>query len=186
MQAYPTFRYYYSGGSGDADTVGDGQLLIGSSGGIPIVGAIQAGPGIVVDNGPGSITITASLEDPLVIEATSIINTVTSSVTDVLLDSAITTPGSGDFLVFFSGIVASDAPTTSSVTFSIYVNGVQVPSSMTAIEASKDEPHNVTTMTYVSGLGPGEDIEVRWHVESGVDIGTFHERRLIVQRIRLN
>lgn len=56
---FPTFRYYYSGGSGSAGDVGDGQLLIGNSSGTPVIGNIQAGPGISIDNGPGSITVTA-------------------------------------------------------------------------------------------------------------------------------
>lgn len=56
MSSYPTFRYYYSGGSG-SPSVDDGKLLIGNSNGIPILANLQAGTGISVTNGPGSIVV---------------------------------------------------------------------------------------------------------------------------------
>lgn len=184
MQPYPTFRYYYSGGSGEADAVGDGQLLVGSSTGIPMIANITPGPGIAVVNSSGSITISATLADPDVAEVTSVIDTTTTSLTDVMVDSmSVIVSGAGDYVVIFSGVVDNDAPTTSTVTLSLYRDGVVVPSSVTLLEASKAEPHNVTTMAYMTGVSAGHSIELRWNV--GSDTATFHERRLLVQKIRL-
>ena len=46
-----------TGGFGGVTPLTDGQVLIGSSGHPPQAGAITAGPGIAILNGPGSITI---------------------------------------------------------------------------------------------------------------------------------
>lgn len=50
----------YNAGSGTLSGVGpltNGQLVVGSTGGVPQAATITAGPGISITNGPGSVTI---------------------------------------------------------------------------------------------------------------------------------
>ena len=178
---YPTFRYYYSGGSGGADGgVEDGQLLIGDSNGVPILARLKEGPGITITNGPGSVIIEATGAGA-VTPVTSVVSVTTSSLTDTPLDGMAITPGMGDFLVFFHSDMSNDASTSSTLTVSLYRNGLLIPSTVSEVGAYKDEHKNLNLTSFIGGLGNGESIEMKWRVGSGV--GTCYKRTLIVQRV---
>jgi len=60
VTSFNTFGTLYVGGSGEVISTAaltDGQILIGDTGGDPVVGTITGGTGITVTNGAGSITI---------------------------------------------------------------------------------------------------------------------------------
>ena len=201
--SYPTFRYYYSGGTGQSDQVNDGQLLIGSSDGIPRIANIQGGPGITVTNGPGTISVAADdhnvilagsgisvtnspgeiliAANPQIEEVSEVLDVVTSSLSDVLLGGMTSTPGAGNYLVFFSGEAEHDDD-AGVITVSVYVGGVLVGSSISQVSLKpKNSSKCISTMAYLNGVADGQAIDITWRVNLGE--GLFHRRRLIVQKI---
>ena len=176
---YPTFRYYYTGGT--EGTVQDGQVLIGNSVGVPALANLQAGAGITITNGPGSILIdTVIPPEPEVTEVTSMSDVTTVSLVDVLLEGMTIIPGEGDFLIFFSGTCQNDDD-DGVVTVSLYRNYNLLVRSISQTNDNKNRKQFVSTMAYSTFLA-GQPVQVRWNVAKG--LGTFHHRRLIVQKIR--
>jgi len=118
---------------------------------------------------------------PLQANATGDITTTSGS--DVVASGMTLTPGAGDYLVWFSGsIEASGGNTTQNV--SIYVNGVKAAHTEREIFTEESIPNSsfpVATHLYVTGVGAGDTIDVRWRTSSGT--ATMHERTLTVEKV---
>jgi hypothetical protein len=119
-------------------------------------------------------------------QAAAIADTTTASTSDVPLDSMTITPGAGDYRVWFSGSAENTA--ASSAFVSLYVNGVQVAHSErqidwegSLVDTATDTAFPVATHAYVTGVGAGQAIEVRWRRTAGT--ATMHERTLVVERV---
>jgi len=183
MSNFPTFRYFYSEGSGNSSTWADGELLIGNDGGVPAVSTLQAGSGIEITNSPGSITITNTQNntvDGLQTETTA----TTSSGVDVVLDGTSFSPGNGNFLVIFSGTYTVDAK-DKFIEVSMYKGAVQIPFSKRRGHVSLGGLQlELTCMAYVPGIS-GEVIEMRWHTEQTPSpaTGTFFQRSIMAIRV---
>lgn len=230
---FPTFRYYYLNPeeqegvvadkiSGDA-LPGDGQLLIGTSGGEPVAANLSAGIGISITNGPGSVTISNTNAPDLndgqvligitssqptaatltagsginitngpgsieiqstdtIIQVSSTTDAVTTSLTDVILDEMVVSPGEGNFLLNFHGsFTVSDDGTD--VSLSVYKNGVKLPCCETHNSAVKNAPsmEHIGTMAYIVNNLAGDVIDIRWKISRGT--GTFKDRMLLCQKI---
>ena len=79
------------------------------------------------------------------------------------------TPGTGDYLVWFTGTLWNQG-TDVDAWSSIYANNSQLAHSERkyAGEGSMtDNPWPTMTHALVTGLGAGQDIEVRWRTQSG-------------------
>jgi hypothetical protein len=102
------------GGTGQT-TYTDGQLLIGSStsGGL-VKSTLTAGPGILITNAPGSITIESSNEGPVV-------SSVTGTENQVFVNNSFGSPVSGDLVL----TLPQNINTTADVQF----NSLSLPSS---------------------------------------------------------
>ena len=180
-RSYPTFRYYYTGGSGDPNSVGDGEVLIGSSDGNHVLTTLQAGPGINIVNGPGSILVdTVVPPEPEVTEISYQNDVTTVSLVDVLLNGMTFIPGEGEFLVYFSGTCQNDDD-GGVINVSLYRNYNLLARSTSQTNDNKNRKQMVSTMAYSTFLA-GQPVQVRWSVAKG--LGTFHHRRLIIQKIR--
>lgn len=157
----------------------DGQLFIGSTGLPPSVANLTGGAGITVTNGTGEIEIKAS---DTVIHVTSATDAVSTSLTDVVINDMIITPGFGNFIIMFHGsfTVTDDA---TDVSISIYKNGVKIPCCEAHNSAVKNAPsmEHIGTMAYVTNLISGDEIDIRWRISRGT--GTFKDRMLICQKI---
>jgi hypothetical protein len=107
----------------------------------------------------------------------------TNSNSDVSLSTALSiTPGAGDYLISFSGVV-SNGNSGKGVIMSIYVAGVKIASSeRQATSGSPDDKNTIATSTYVTGLTAGQVIEMKWKAESNT--ATITNRTLIVQRVK--
>lgn len=153
-----------NGGTGTGVPTTDGQVLVGATGGAPTNTALTAGPGISITNGPGSITISQTLLD--VVKVTSqVVHTASLAVDTPLIGMSIT-PGIGDFLVFFDGMVYHENDKEHS-TISIYVDGNQILPSQRTVIIKKDLHHHIGTMSYIIGVADGEVIDVRWRNSAG-------------------
>ena len=170
-----------SGGTiSEAAALTNGQLLIGSTSAAPVAATLTAGNGIAITNAAGAITIA---NEPTITMATGTSSITTTSTTDVALSTPLSiTPGAGDYLVFFTGTVANSSSGRGVMT-SIYVNGSKVAASeVEETPGNNNDKTAVATNTYVTGLGAGQAIEVRWRVESNT--GTITNRTLIVQKVK--
>ena len=168
-----------SGGSiTEAAALTNGQLLIGSTGSAPTAATLTAGNGITITNGAGSITIA---NEPTITQVTATADATTTSTTDVLLTGMTITPGAGDYLVFFTGSV-ENTNSSKQGPVSIYSNGTQIAASVIQLAAGGGIIIPVATNAYITGLGAGQAIEVRWKVISNT--GTFHQRTMIVQKVK--
>lgn len=168
-----------SGGSIiEASALTNGQILIGSTGAAPTAATLTAGNGIVVTNASGSITIA---NEPSIYQATATSDVTTTSTSDVLLTGMTITPGAGDYLVFFTGSYENNSSTDQGPV-SIYKNGSQIAASVVLGETGANRSIPIATNAYVTNLGAGQAIEVKWRVNAGT--GTFHQRTLIVQRVK--
>ena len=122
-----------SGGSiVEALALTNGQLLIGSTGAASVAATLIAGTGIAITNAAGSITIASSIS--VINQATSLVDAITTSATDVLIPGMTITPGAGDYLIFFTGAVENTG-FGDPVTISIYSNGSQIAASVIKCES---------------------------------------------------
>ena len=115
-------------------------------------------------------------------QATATATTTTTSATDVQISGMTLTPGAGDYLVDFSSSMKDSS--AGDVYFSIYVNGVQVAHSERYyyVEASFTASSlPVATHAYVSGVGAGQVIEVKWRRSAGTVSAL--QRTLTVQKV---
>jgi hypothetical protein len=168
------------GGTGQT-TYSNGQLLIGNSSGNLSKANLTAGSGIDITNGSGSVTISNNIP---VTEAYSLTDATTSSTSYVSVGSGLTlTPGAGDYLIFFSGNVENPTKDESTY-FAIFVNGSKMAQSERYVtgHVKGGENFSASTMAYITGLGSGQTIEVKWKVTSSST--AMHERQLIAQRIK--
>lgn len=169
-----------SGGSiVEAATLTNGQLLIGSTGAAPVAATLIAGTGIAITNAAGSITIASSIS--VINQATSLVDAITTSATEVLIPGMTITPGSGDYLIFFTGAVENTG-FGDPVTISIYSNGSQIAASVIKCESFGGMSNPIGSNAYLTNLGAGQAIEVKWKVSGGT--GTCHQRTLIVQKVK--
>jgi hypothetical protein len=93
------------------------------------------------------------------------------------------TPGAGDYLIWFSGSMEGTTATSTQYA-SIYVNGSQLSHSERRGFTESSIPNTsfpVATHAYVTGVGAGQAIEVRWRTTGGT--ATMHQRTLVVQRL---
>lgn len=163
----------------EAAALTNGQLLIGSTGAAPVAATLTAGTGIAITNAAGSITIASSIS--VINQATSIVDAITSSGGDVLIPGMTITPGAGDYLIFFTGSVENTG-FGDAVTVSIYSNGNQIAASVVRCESFSNLSNPIATNGYLTNLGAGQAIEVKWKVSGGT--GTCHQRTLIVQKVK--
>ena len=169
-----------SGGSiVEAAALTNGQLLIGSTGAAPVATTLSAGIGIAKTNVVGSITIASSIS--VINQATSLVDAITTSATEVLIPGMTITPGAGDYLIFFTGAVENTG-FGDPVTISIYSNGSQIAASVIKCESFGGMSNPIGSNAYLTNLGAGQAIEVKWKVSGGT--GTCHQRTLIVQKVK--
>ncbi len=169
-----------SGGSiVEAAALTNGQLLIGSTGAAPVATTLSAGIGIAITNVAGSITIASSIS--VINQATSLVDAITTSATEVLIPGMTITPGAGDYLIFFTGAVENTG-FGDPVTISIYSNGSQIAASVIKCESFGGMSNPIGSNAYLTNLGAGQAIEVKWKVSGGT--GTCHQRTLIVQKVK--
>ena len=177
---YPTFRYYYSGGTGSAGEVSNGQLLIGSTGTIPVVAEIQAGAGIQIDNGPGSITVTAdaaggatpaqaaaiSLNTEKVGVTPAQASAITANTAKISADGSISThsdvstgvPVEGDQLVYLGGVWTRRP----SMVVDIFLSALSQSSSIV--------PEVINGMTVAGGFTGGGNFTVMFNADWEGDV----------------
>jgi hypothetical protein len=113
-------------------------------------------------------------------QATATADDTTTSAADVAVSGMSVTPGAGDYLIWFSGSMEGNTATTTQYA-SIYVNGSQLAHTERRIFTEASIPNNsfpVTAHAYVTGVGAGQAIEVRWRTSGGT--ATMHERTLVV------
>ncbi len=164
----------------EAAALTNGQLLIGSTSAAPVAATLNAGNGIAITNAAGAITIA---NEPTITMATGTSTLTTTSTTDVALSTALSiTPGAGDYLVFFTGVVSNNNGGRG-VIMSIYVNGTKIAASeIQATSGLASDKNTIASNTYVTGLGAGQAIEMRWRTESNT--GSITNRTLIVQKVK--
>ena len=168
-----------SGGSiVEAPALTNGQLLIGSTGTAPAAANLTAGNGIAITNSAGGITIASQ---PAITEVSATSDITTTSTSDVVVTGMTVTPGAGDYLVFFTGSM-ENTNSNKQGTLSIYSNGVQIAASVVQSQMPANRPVAMATNAYITGLSAGQVIDVRWNVTANT--GTFHQRTLIVQRVK--
>ena len=168
-----------SGNIVEAAALTNGQLLIGSTSAAPVAATLTAGTGISITNAAGAITIASSLS--VINQATSVIDAVTTSTTDVVITGMTVTPGAGDYLVFFTGAVENTG-FGDPVTISIYTNGSQIAASVVKCESFGGMSNPIGSNAFITNLGAGQAIEVKWKVSNGT--GTCHQKTLIVQKVK--
>ncbi len=169
-----------NGGTGQTSFI-DGELMIGNSVGNTITKAtLTAGTGITITNGNGSVTITNNLANNItMVNGTSTLTT--TSITDVALPTPMSvTPGAGDYLVTFTGNV-SNSNTDKAVIMSIYSNGTQLPYTEMTYQGQGNDKNQIAMNAYVTGLGAGQAIDIRWRVQANT--GTVTNRCMIVQKV---
>ena len=141
---------------------------------------LTAGTGITITNGNGSVTITNNLANNItMVNGTSTLTT--TSITDVALPTPMSvTPGAGDYLVTFTGNV-SNSNTDKAVIMSIYSNGTQLPYTEMTYQGQGNDKNQIAMNAYVTGLGAGQAIDIRWRVQANT--GTVTNRCMIVQKV---
>jgi len=168
-----------SGGSiVEAPALTNGQLLVGSTGAAPVATNLTAGNGIAITNSAGGITIA---NQPSINQVSATNDITTTSTSDVVVTGMTVTPGAGDYLVFFTGSL-ENTNANKQGTVSIYSNGVQIAASEIQSQMPANRPVPISTNAYITGLGAGQAIDIRWNVVGNT--GTFHQRTLIVQRVK--
>jgi len=116
-------------------------------------------------------------------QVTATADDTTTSASDVALSGMSITPGAGDYLIWFSGSMEGTTGTTTQYA-SIYVNGAQLAHTERRVFTEASIPNTsfpVATHAYVTGVGAGQAIEVRWRTTGGT--ATMHQRTLAVQRL---
>ena len=158
----------------------DGQLLIGSTGNPPVAALLTAGAGISIQTTPGGITIAQNLLAVSKVSAATSTNT--STTTNTLIDQMTVTPGAGDYLVFFDGLLQHDTSNRWTAII-IYVNGSPITNTERILNvAATNNWEHIGTMTYITNVGATDDIEVRWRTETG-NTATFNNRAIIAVKL---
>jgi hypothetical protein len=109
--------------------------------------------------------------------------TTTTSITDALTDGMSITPRAGIYLVSFSSQFKNVAatPATALATFSVYVNGIQIPDSVrkltSLITAASVELQTVVT------VASGQTIEVKWNIDSVANTLSLGTRTLTLTKV---
>ena len=109
--------------------------------------------------------------------------TTTTSITDALTDGMSITPRAGIYLVSFSSQFKNVAatPATALATFSVYVNGIQIPDSVrkltSLITAASVELQTVVTVV------SGQTIEVKWNIDSVANTLSLGTRTLTLTKV---
>jgi hypothetical protein len=133
----------------------------------------------------GSLEFISTAQGENISEAIATTDTTTTSSTYTALDSMSITPGAGDYIVWFSGSVGNNVSTNQTMHVSLFVNGSQV--THTEREILHEESLGggssfpVASHAYISGVGAGEAIDVRWKTTGGT--ATMHERTLVVKAV---
>jgi phage-related tail fiber protein len=106
-----------------------------------------------------------------------------SSGTYALLDSQTATPGAGNYMVWFSTNVSHSA-SNGIVYISIFSNGVQIAESERKLVLTDQKQQGqvvpLETHTYISGLGAGQAIEVKWKT-SGATASCYNKTLMIAK-----
>ncbi|OGO71295.1 MAG: hypothetical protein A2Z37_15345 [Chloroflexi bacterium RBG_19FT_COMBO_62_14] len=93
------------------------------------------------------------------------------------------TPGAGDYLIWFSGSMEGTLANSTQYA-SVYVNGAQLSHSERRVFTEGSILNNsfpVATHAYVTGVGAGQTIDIRWRTTGGT--ATMHERTLVVTQV---
>lgn len=107
----------------------------------------------------------------------------TASITDAITDEMTISPRAGIYLVSFSSQFKNVAatPATAIATFSVYVNGVQIPDSVrkltSLITAASVELQTVVT------VASGQTIEVKWNIDSVANTLSLGTRTLTLTKV---
>ena len=91
------------------------------------------------------------------------------------------TPGAGDYIVVFTGSY-ENTNSNKQGPISIYNNGTQIAASVVQCLSPGNQATPIATQAYITGLGAGQAIEVKWKVLANT--GTFHQRTMIVQKVK--
>lgn len=186
MSQFPTFRYHYLNPQGlegiqasgiRSGVLNDGELLVGSTGNPAVKTTLTPGNGVTIENNPGQIIIHASAAIPSIIVDPSQFQT--PSITDVTIPSMNFTPIAGDYIIIFSGthLNSLDEETT----FTIYRDGVAVPSTVTTVSPTKNKKHYISTQALLLDMDGTEVVEVKVRGNGGT-IDIFN-RRLLIQKV---
>ena len=164
----------------EASALTDGQLLIGVTGGAPVAANLTAGNGITITNTAGAITIAST---PTIQQASGTSTLTTLSKTDVALSTPLEiTPGEGDYLIFFTGVVSNNTGGIGTI-MSIYVDGVKIAASeIQATSGKNNDKNTIASNAYVTGVTAGQTIEMRWRAEN--QTASITNRTLIIQRVK--
>lgn len=119
---------------------------------------------------------------PAVTQANATSNTTTTSGTAVVIGSMTITPGAGDYLVTFNASFSHSA-NNGSITYSIFVNAVEVAGSQRSWSRGAGQGNVTTPATIihkVTGVGASEAIDIRWLTSSAT--ATCEERTMTVTK----
>ncbi len=101
-------------------------------------------------------------------QAIATANTTTTSSIDTQVDNLTLTPGSGDYIVYFSASAENTA--VGHTYFSVYSDGVQTPHSERDLYTEDSfigTFYPVATQTLLTNVGPSDVIEIKWRTDSG-------------------
>jgi hypothetical protein len=158
----------------------NGQLLIGSTGAVPVAANLTAGNGIAITNGAGSVTIDNAIP---VTEVSSIISFSSTSTNFITATGmSIVVPSSGDYMVWFSTSL-TNSNASRIVNVSLFVNNVQVLASERFYEiatANRETP--CATQAFIPNAIAGQLIDLRWKVNANT--GTMDQRTLTIMRVK--
>ena len=110
--------------------------------------------------------------------------TTTVSITDVLVDGMTILPKSGTYVVSFSSQFnnVSATPATALASFSVYANGLLIPSSIrkltSLVTASAVELQTIVTVT------SGQTIEIKWNIDSVANTLSLGNRTLTLIKVK--
>lgn len=116
-------------------------------------------------------------------EATATATTTTTGATDGLLAGMTLTPGAGNYMVWFSTSVDHTAA-NDSIWVSLYVNGVQVPDTERLFRrggAAADTAGPLAFNKYITGVGAGQVVEVRWRTTGAT--ANAYQRTLTLMKV---
>jgi hypothetical protein len=123
-------------------------------------------------------------------QVTATVDDTTTSTTYVQMDSMTITPGTGNYMIWFSTSIKGigGTPSTSAtINASVFVGGAQI------VESDRDVRNEesfdsgdisslpLSTQAFASFVGDGEAIEIKWKTQSGSAIA--HQRTLTIQKV---
>jgi hypothetical protein len=114
------------------------------------------------------------------VEVTAIADDTTASLTDVLMNSMISTPAAGTYLAIWSGSVTNSANGTERLWISLYSAGAQVSATERSVGISGGIFMPTSTQAVITVNG-SQAIEVRWRAAGGTN--TVHNRRLTLVKL---